>query len=438
MVAANGAPEKADNGSQPLGARIAGLRWHMAVTGIVLTGFWLAGVLPASVGFALFVAMLILMAIARPVAQRNAIAAVPDRQPWPDEAVMSFAEALPDPCFVADRQGIIRFANGKAATAFALKPGDSLTFRLRIPDLNEAFEEVVRLGDPRRVEFVERVPTERWFAAWISRIDLPGAHPGDFLMMVLDDLTEQRRTDRIRVDFVANASHELRTPLASLAGFIETLQGPAREDREARERFLGIMKEQADRMSRLIDDLLSLSRIEMKAHVQPTGDVDLVNIVGHVVEALDPLARDMGVRIHARVPDSPVMVTGEHDELVQVFSNLVENGCKYGQSGKKVVVSVSVEEGQPVVAVRDFGPGVPEEHLPRLTERFYRVDVETSRRHRGTGLGLAIVKHVLARHRARLGVTSRMGEGATFTVTFPSNASAVDGPTDDVPVSPLA
>jgi len=162
----------------------------------------------------------------------------------------------------------------------------------------------------------------------------------------------------------------------------------------------------------------------MKAHLQPTGEVDLVNIVGHVVEALDPLARDMDVRIHARVPDNPVLVTGEQDELVQVFSNLVENGCKYGQSGKKVVVTVSVEDGQPSVAIRDFGPGIPEEHLPRLTERFYRIDVETSRRHRGTGLGLSIVKHVLARHRARLGVKSRVGEGATFTVTFPAlNAS---------------
>jgi two-component system phosphate regulon sensor histidine kinase PhoR len=242
---------------------------------------------------------------------------------------------------------------------------------------------------------------------------------------VIDDLTEHKRIDRIRVDFVANASHELRTPLASLVGFIETLQGPARDDTAARGRFLNIMREQATRMSRLIDDLLSLSRIEMKAHVRPSAEVDLVGVVRQVVDALEPLARELDVVIEADLPAEPVTVTGDRDELLQVVENLVENGCKYGQSGGRVEVGVAGAGGDhgPVLSVRDHGPGIPAEHIPRLTERFYRVDLTESRKHRGTGLGLAIVKHILARHQARLSIESRPGEGALFKVAFPLRAA---------------
>ena len=217
----------------------------------------------------------------------------------------------------------------------------------------------------------------------------------------------------------------MRTPLASLAGFIDTLQGPARDDPQARARFLGIMHEQADRMSRLVDDLLSLSRIEMKAHVRPSGHVELAPTIRHVVDSLEPLVRDLGVTIETRLPEAPVEVTGDRDELIQVFENLIENACKYGQSGKRVIVTLEAGDGPhpPRVTIKDFGPGIPEEHLPRLTERFYRVDVEASRRHRGTGLGLAIVKHILARHQARMTVESRLGEGAEFAVTFPQTAA---------------
>ncbi len=183
------------------------------------------------------------------------------------------------------------------------------------------------------------MPTERWFDAWFARLDLDGEQPGEFVLLILDDMTERRRSERVRVDFVANASHELRTPLASLAGFIETLRGPAREDADARERFLAIMHEQADRMARLVDDLLSLSRIEMKEHVRPTDRVDLVPTVRHVVDSLEPLARDLGVTLEAKLPTEPAPVVGDRDELIQVFENLIENACKYGQSGKRVLVT---------------------------------------------------------------------------------------------------
>jgi two-component system phosphate regulon sensor histidine kinase PhoR len=184
------------------------------------------------------------------------------------------------------------------------------------------------------------------------------------------------------------------------------------------------MHDQATRMSRLIDDLLSLSRIELKGHMRPSERVDLAAIVRHVTDALEPLARDLGVTIETGMPDGPVEIRGERDELIQVFENLIENACKYGQSGKRVVVNLVPGTGiaGPTVTVRDFGPGIAAEHLPRLTERFYRVDVETSRLHRGTGLGLAIVKHILARHDARLTIESHPGEGALFSVTFPQAA----------------
>jgi len=242
--------------------------------------------------------------------------------------------------------------------------------------------------------------------------------------VVIRDLTEARRLERMRADFVANASHELRTPLASLTGFIETLQGPAKGDPQAQEQFLGIMLDQAERMRRLIDDLLSLSRIEMKVHVQPETLVDLGRIMRHSAQSLLPVAKEQGVEFNVTVPDEPAEIRGENDELVQVFNNLVENALKYGSSGGRVDISCrldpdSAETPYWIAEVRDYGPGIDPEHLPRLTERFYRVDVVTSRQMKGTGLGLAIVKHILTRHRARLEIESKPGEGACFRVFIP-------------------
>jgi two-component system phosphate regulon sensor histidine kinase PhoR len=228
----------------------------------------------------------------------------------------------------------------------------------------------------------------------------------------------------MRADFIANASHELRTPLAALLGFIETLQGSAKDDSAAREKFLAIMQNQATRMARLIDDLLSLSRIELNAHLQPNTPVDLGRIVRQVVDGLQTLARDRDVEFNVNVPpDSPV-VLGDRDELIRALENLVENALKYGAAGKRVDITLSrgtTRAGTPEarLAVRDFGPGIAPEHLPRLTERFYRVDVADSRAQGGTGLGLALVKHVLARHTGRLSIESTLGQGAVFMMHLP-------------------
>ena len=338
--------------------------------------------------------------------------------------------ALPEPALLLTTEGDILTANERVALAIGpARVGDPLSFVVRVPEVLEAVRECAQDGIPRRVEFGERIPLDRWLEAHIVplRLDPEGGEAKgakirapDAVLLTFRDLTQQRRVEQMRADFVANASHELRTPLASLSGFIETLQGPARNDAAARERFLGIMAAQARRMSRLIDDLLSLSRIELNAHVRPETPMEVGSLMGHVCETLGPLARERGVELAVHREGGPFMVLGDRDELIRLFENLVENALKYGASGKRVDVTLAAEsEGKGeavVIAVRDFGPGIAAEDLPRLTERFYRADVAASREQGGTGLGLAIVKHIVARHRGRLLIDSRPGEGATFAV----------------------
>ena len=339
---------------------------------------------------------------------------------------------IPDPVILVDQRALVVEANAAARVLLpGLKTGHPLSFALRSPDVLGAIDKVLTSGAALRIEYSERVPTERTFEVHIGPLksDAAEADLGSGVVLFFRDLTSARRLESMRADFVANASHELRTPLASLLGFIETLQGPARNDAKARERFLDIMRGQAQRMKRLIDDLLSLSRIEMRAHVTPTEAVDLTSIAGQMVETLAPLAQERGVVIHARLPDHPLPVLGDRDELLRVVENLIENAVKYGESGGRVDVELTRlsgagEAAQPqiLLSVQDYGPGIALEHLPRLTERFYRVDVAESRDKGGTGLGLAIVKHIVNRHRGQLDITSEPGNGARFAITLPEAA----------------
>ncbi|AYC99496.1 phosphate regulon sensor histidine kinase PhoR [Neorhizobium sp. NCHU2750] len=331
--------------------------------------------------------------------------------------------ALDMPVLVLDAEAVVLWENKAAEKALGLLPiGSHLSARLRSPGILDMVNETIATGEPNQIEYSERLPSERVFLLRVSLI-VPAsddeARAGELFLLSFRDISELRRLDRMRSDFVANASHELRTPLASLRGFIETLQGPAKSDLAAHERFLAIMFDQATRMSRLVDDLLSLSRLELKSHIAPDQTIDLRPVIGHVRDALLPLAEDLGVEIRLHMPDEKVEVLGDRDELVEVFENLIENACKYGQEGKVVDVFLRNAPSQPVeVSVVDRGPGIPAEHVPRLTERFYRVSVADSRSKKGTGLGLAIVKHILTRHRARLVVKSEIGEGTDFTVRF--------------------
>jgi two-component system phosphate regulon sensor histidine kinase PhoR len=356
---------------------------------------------------------------ARPVAASDGVG----------DSLQAVVAGLPDPVIALDRNGRVLTLNEHARSLTpALRQGEPVSLALRMPELIEAIGRAYDTGEEQRVEYSARVPLDRWFETIVVPVKRR-SNPGrpDLVLMTFHDLTPLRRVEEMRADFVANASHELRTPLAALSGFIETLQGSARDDEKARERFLAIMQEQARRMARLIDDLLSLSRIELNAHRRPDALVDLVPIVRQVVDGLETLARDRGVTVHVEAARA-MTVPGDRDELVRVFENLVENALKYGAPGKRVDVTLAPHEsaeGEPEaqVAIRDYGPGIAPEHLPRLTERFYRVDVTESRAQGGTGLGLALVKHILNRHRGRLSIESKLGAGATFTVQLPTGVT---------------
>ncbi|WP_027169314.1 ATP-binding protein [Mesorhizobium sp. WSM3224] len=332
------------------------------------------------------------------------------------------AAAVADPLIIFDHSATMVHANAAAFAAFGgLAPGMSLALKFRAPEMQSLLDSILsgRVAADA-VDYTEKLPVERTYRVSASTV----GHATGLYVLVFKDQSETRRIDRMRADFIANASHELRTPLASIAGFIETLRGPARNDPAARDQFLQIMQNQTGRMARLIDDLLSLSRLEMKPYLSPGTEVDLRQTIDSVIDSLGPLARENGVVIEREFANGRLVVPGDRDELFQVFENLLENACKYGQSGGHVTVSIAGAEDaqQPGfdVTIRDYGPGIAEEHIPRITERFYRVDVENSRTQKGTGLGLSIVKHILTRHNARLSIKSEVGKGAAFTVHLPA------------------
>ncbi|MEZ6029422.1 MAG: ATP-binding protein [Hyphomonadaceae bacterium] len=351
-------------------------------------------------------------------------------------------EALAEPAMFIDAQGKVESANAAARRQFRFVGADPvLSAVVRRPELLDAVT-AVRNGDgPQLFEFVERADTDRYFSCVASPL-------GKGVLVSMHDITDIKRAEFARVDFLANASHELRTPLTSLSGFIETLRGPARDDADARERFLEIMQGQADRMRRLISDLLSLSRIELVEHRPPEGKSDLADVVREVVDAMEPVAAERGVRVDLHGADDTVIVTGVRDELSQVVQNLVDNAVKYSEAGGVVHVdlaaglarddavaragrqwaeaghmSIVASPGQArdrsvALRVTDAGPGIERQYLPRLSERFYRVDPGRGLRP-GTGLGLAIVKHVVQRHRGEFLVESEPGRGSAFGVVLP-------------------
>src|SRR6188472_3348978 len=352
--------------------------------------------------------------------------------PVESAAVSAVVAGMPDPAVLLDRAGRVIHLNAAAAQlAPALRKNELAQFALRSPEIITALREAIASSEPRRATYLDHVPVDRWMELIITPVPVPTLFGGTdkCMLMTFHDLTPLRRVEEMRADFVANASHELRTPLAALSGFIDTLQGPAKDDSKARERFLGIMHAQATRMARLIDDLLSLSRVELSAHVRPDTLVDLLPIILQVADGLEPLARERQVEVETQLPDTPVLIAGDREELLRLFENLIENALKYGASGGRIIVSLissSAPDGtQEIrVLVRDFGPGIAPEHLPRLTERFYRVDVGDSRSQGGTGLGLSLVKHIVNRHRGRLLIESVPKQGATFTACFPQGKPA--------------
>ncbi|HQZ11961.1 MAG TPA: ATP-binding protein [Devosia sp.] len=340
-----------------------------------------------------------------------------------DAGLQHFADALPDPCLILNERSIVTYRNSPAEAQFpGIAPGAPIALSMRAPAMLSAIEAARATGAPQAVELHQTLPTETWHRATVAPL-VAGKGDGH-LIITLRSLTDEKRLEALRTDFVANASHELRTPLTSLLGFIDTLLGPAQKDPEAQQKFLGIMRNQAVRMSKLIEDLLSLSRIEMRQHLRPTGTVDLGLLLREVREGLSGQAGEAGVTVEIALPEAPVTVTGDRDELYEVFENLTDNAIKYGAKGGKVDIALAAVSNRPgfgaLVSVTDYGDGVEAEHVPRLTERFYRVDVESSRRKKGTGLGLAIVKHIINRHRGQMSIRSRPGHGTRVEVLLAS------------------
>ena len=350
-----------------------------------------------------------------------------------DEAIV---ERLPDPLVVLDARGAALRANAAARALFGggLAGTGDVAALLRHPALADALDAAQTGAPPCEVDIALPVPVPRDLKVHVIAMDPPLADGGR-VVLLLSDRTRDRAVERMRADFVANASHELRTPLASVIGFIETLRGPAQDDAEARARFLAIMAEQSERMRRLIEDLLGLSRIEVTEHQPPSGRVDLSALARSEAEAMAPLLAERRVKLDAVLEPGADAAPADAGQLGQVVRNLLENALRYGPAGGTVRLSVAratpAAEGagsrfpaRPgvVLSVADDGPGIAREHIPRLTERFYRVDRGRARHAGGTGLGLAIVKHIVNRHRGQLLIESEEGVGSTFRVWLPAEA----------------
>jgi two-component system phosphate regulon sensor histidine kinase PhoR len=387
------------------------------------------------------------------VAAAGAIAERPDVVA---DRARDILNAVPDPLLLIGQGREILWANQAAERQFGGRlTGRNLLAILRHPPLLAAIEAIRQgrelehsdetdLDTPLRLDIGQETDYQAVVVplhADSMQRDADGgvtslrARRDSELLILLRDVTAARRLDNLRSDFIANVSHELKTPLATLLGFIETMRGPAKDDPAAQERFLGIMHDQASRMTRMVSDLLSLSRIELHEHSRPRGTADLARVLGSVADGLGWKAQNRKIKLGLPDPDLLPCVPGDGDELTQVFQNLIDNALKYGREGTKVTVTASIvtdpvqlksrlpglrdPKGMVAIAIADQGDGIARQHLPRLTERFYRADAARSRDLGGTGLGLAIVKHIVSHHRGSLEIDSVMGQGSTFTVYLP-------------------
>ena len=407
-----------------LGMGVVALVFLVVVVGVQWA--WALALLVAMVGVAAFC----------PRASESGEAGVAvESVPAPgDPSAMRFADpegriwraliaGLSDPALVVDGQRHVLVANGHAHSLWGIEAGRHLSEFVRAPELLGAVDQALAGQEPQTFQVRLAVPTERNLSGHVTPLGRVGeGYPA--LAIVVRDQSEQDRLARLRADFVANASHELRTPLASLKGFVETLRGAAKDDPAARDHFLSIMQTDADRMARLIDDLLSLSRIEMRQHVAPRDTVDVADLARSVADGLAASAGAAGIAIVLQPPEGASTVIGDRDDLAQLMQNLMQNAIKYGRRGGRVEIVLREQGPQIRLSVIDDGIGIAAENLPRLTERFYRVNAKQSRERGGTGLGLAIVKHIVYRHRGTLEVHSKLGEGTEFRVELPRSGAS--------------
>ncbi|MBT6139341.1 MAG: PAS domain-containing protein [Rhodospirillaceae bacterium] len=402
-----------------------------AMVALMLTGL----VTPLGAALSWVAALAVIVLLLRPGDKQESTAEPTDQTETPqvsgarENELSAMLDGLPDPVLLVDEQAKIISANRAARDRFGNNlPGHDLSGRdlsvaIRHPVVIEAARDAINTTTGSEIEIElggANGPIHRVRAEPLEQTAL----------LLFTDITEIRRVERMRADFVANVSHELRTPLTTLAGFIETLRGPARDDAEARARFLDIMETEAARMTRLVGDLLSLSQIEANVHQAPPDLLQIGPVLEQISSTLEPEVARKSMTIQLNITSDLPKVPGDADELAQVAQNLIENAIKYGRDGTEITVKAWLEPSPPphfptpgvsalAISVQDQGDGIAREHLPRLTERFYRVDTARSRNLGGTGLGLAIVKHIVTRHRGALGIESRPGEGSEFTVYLP-------------------
>lgn len=384
----------------------------------------LVALVPAA-AVAAILALGIIWFLSRPTVP--AAAQPPIVMPAPAALPQEVLEAFPDPVILLNAARSIVTANRPARDVLGVgRLGGDLALSLRHPDVLAAVDTVLAGVPSITEEIALPVPVPRTFTLHVARLPEPGNREEPQVILVLHDETRAKKAEQSRADFVANASHELRSPLSALIGFIETLRGPASNDADARERFLGIMHDEALRMARLVEDLMSLSRVEINEHVRPRGDADIGRILMAVADALLVRSEGRGMSLDIHCPDTLPAVAGDPDQLTQVFHNLVDNAIKYGRADTPIDISAEPvarlpgsDAGGVSVSVTDKGEGIASIHLPRLTERFYRIDEGRSRRLGGTGLGLAIAKHIVSRHRGQIKIASQEGVGTTVTVLLP-------------------
>jgi len=395
---------------------------------LIIALVWLAGLFALVPAFIFGTALVVIGYLDRP--KRHAGTARAERDDGEGLAT-AILDSLTEPVFLLNLRRKVIAANRAALVLLGENiTGRDLSMSIRNPDALDAVDAVIEGRGRRNIEISLSAPVQQYFRLHAGKVYREEGQP-DRVVVVLTDVTGIRRSEQMRADFVANVSHELRSPLSALVGFIETLKGPARDDPQARERFLDIMDGEAGRMTRIIDDLLSLSQVETKEHIQPEGLVDLGALLARVEATIEGKAKRRNMTLARNMPasgtsDAVPTVLGNEDELIEVFQNLLDNAVKYGREGSAVEISVDNVERIPEkggrgfsVAIRNQGDGIAPEHLPRLTERFYRVDKGRSRSMGGTGLGLAIVKHLVSRHRGYLGVESTLGQDTVFTVFLP-------------------
>lgn len=343
------------------------------------------------------------------------------------ELSASIMAAVPMPLVLVGSDERIRVMNPAASELFRTSgEGRHYVTVLRQPGLLLAIETALRDGRAAEARYVQKEIARE--ATYKVRAEPVSGGAASGVLVSFEDVSDMERAGQMRRDFVANVSHELKTPLTALLGFIETLRGAARDDAAARARFLDIMGQEAERMNRLVSDLLSLSRVESAERQRPTDLVNIVDLVESTLNTLRTLAEDKGVHLETiREDDAELLVPGDADQLRQVLINLVENAIKYGAEGGRVTVRLAFRarevafKGPGVeIVVQDYGEGFDPVHIPRLTERFYRVDSHRSRQMGGTGLGLAIAKHIVNRHRGRFRIDSEPGKGARFSVLLPA------------------